>query len=55
MSGIGIANVDERIKINYGNEYGLKVESRPGTGTKVFIRLPYLGEGNKRDVQGIAR
>ena len=43
LSGIGITNVDERIKINYGDEYGLKVESRPGLGTNVLIRLPYLG------------
>lgn len=43
LSGIGINNVDERIKINYGDEYGLQVESKPGLGTKAFIRLPYLG------------
>jgi two-component system sensor histidine kinase YesM len=43
LSGIGITNVDERIKINYGDDFGLKVESRPGLGTSAFIRLPYLG------------
>ena len=39
-SGFGLANVSERIRMNYGREYGLSVESAPGVGTTVTIRLP---------------
>jgi len=42
LSGIGLSNVDERIKINYGNEYGINVQSKPGEGTNVSITLPFI-------------
>lgn len=42
LSGIGLTNVDERIKINYGSEYGIKVQSKPGRGTDVRIVLPFI-------------
>ncbi|WP_248924984.1 cache domain-containing sensor histidine kinase [Paenibacillus hamazuiensis] len=38
---IGIENVDKRIKLLYGAEYGVNLESAPGAGTKVTIVLPY--------------
>jgi len=37
---IGLANVNQRIKLIYGEEYGLDITSRYGYGTKVTIRLP---------------
>lgn len=37
---IGIKNVDNRIKLTYGAEYGLFIESQTGQGTSVTIRLP---------------
>jgi two-component system, sensor histidine kinase YesM len=40
-SGIGIKNVNERIKLFYGEEYGLKIESKEYEYTKVWIILPY--------------
>ena len=39
---IGILNVLNRIKINFGEEYGLTVESEPGIGTSVTMRLPVV-------------
>ncbi len=39
-SGVGIKNVDERIKLCYGKEYGLKIESELEVGTTVKIYLP---------------
>ncbi len=40
--GYGVRNVNERIQLQYGNAYGLQVKSKPGTGTAVFIHLPYI-------------
>jgi two-component system sensor histidine kinase YesM len=38
--GFGLCNVDSRIKLHYGMEYGLRLSSREGTGTKVVVRIP---------------
>ena len=46
-SGIGVKNVNERIKLYFGNEYGLKVESEPDEGTKITIHLPAIVYGEK--------
>jgi len=40
VSGIGLANVDERMRQVYGDEYGLVIETAPGAGTKVSLRIP---------------
>ncbi|MFC0212310.1 sensor histidine kinase [Paenibacillus chartarius] len=37
--GIGLQNVNERIKLHYGKEYGLRVESHFGKGTKVIMKI----------------
>ena len=37
--GYGIKNVDERIKIYCGNAYGIQIESTPGEGTTIQIRI----------------
>ena len=39
---IGIWNVNQRIKLQYGEDYGVEFESRTGAGTKVIIKLPVL-------------
>lgn len=36
----GLFNVDRRLKLNFGREAGLEIESAEGKGTKVTIRLP---------------
>ena len=38
--GIGLQSVNERIKIHFGNEYGLTIASEPGNGTVVTITIP---------------
>ena len=37
---VGIWNIERLIKNLYGEKYGMKIESRPGEGTKVWIFLP---------------
>ncbi len=41
-SGIGVRNVNERIRLYFGEQYGLAIESEPDEGTKVLIRLPAI-------------
>ena len=40
--GYGVRNVDERIKLTYGAEYGLRVESQEGKGTRITIKIPVV-------------
>jgi two-component system sensor histidine kinase YesM len=42
LSGIGIGNVDERIRIHFGPTYGLETRSAPNEGTRTVITLPIL-------------
>ena len=39
---IGIANVHNRIRLLYGEPYGLKIESQQGRGTRITILLPLM-------------
>jgi two-component system LytT family sensor kinase len=39
--GVGLSNVHERLKILFGEEHGLHVESEFGNGTKVWFRVPF--------------
>ena len=41
--GYGISNVDQRIKLAFGEVYGVTIASRLGIGTSVQIRLPARG------------
>ncbi|GAA1255154.1 histidine kinase [Sphaerisporangium rubeum] len=43
--GVGLANVDERLRQVYGDEYGLVVETAAGAGTKINVRLPKYRPG----------
>ena len=39
-AGFGLTNVNERIRLNYGKDYGLTFQSVYGEGTTVFVRIP---------------
>ncbi|MEJ7635412.1 histidine kinase [Aeromicrobium sp.] len=39
-ASIGLANVDERMRTVYGDGYGIVVDTAPGEGTKVTLRVP---------------
>ena len=43
-NGVGVYNVQQRLKLCYGNEYGLSYVSVPGEGTCVTMRIPKGGE-----------
>lgn len=40
FTGIGIKNVDNRIKLLYGEQYGVSLSSEPGKGTAVTVTIP---------------
>lgn len=39
-SGIGVKNVNERIRLYFGEQYGLQIDSEPDEGTLIRIHLP---------------
>nr|WP_317349590.1 sensor histidine kinase [uncultured Blautia sp.] len=48
-NGVGIYNVQKRLQLYYGNEYGITYESEVGKGTTATITIP--GPGKKEDLQ----
>ena len=44
-TGIGIRNVNDRLRIYFGKNYGLHITSEPDVGTCVEIRMPKIREG----------
>jgi two-component system sensor histidine kinase YesM len=59
-TGVGIRNVQERIKLYYGEHYGMTIYSDPGNSTTVELRLPMTGsepkegEAKNHEVEGAA-
>jgi two-component system sensor histidine kinase YesM len=45
FSGMGVINVHERIRLHFGQSFGLKIRSRKGQGTIVRIVMPYESWG----------
>jgi len=41
-SGYGLKNINQRLKLSYGDKYGLTYSSEYGSGTRVDIRLPAI-------------
>ncbi len=54
FTGIGIRNVDERLKILYGPAYGITIDSKPGRGTTVKVQIPYelYNQNERRTFKG---
>lgn len=48
-NGIGLKNVQDRIHIAFGDDYGIQISSKLGVYTKVMVRIPILHE----DVPGV--
>ena len=43
--GYGIQNVNMRLQLQYGKEFGLQIKSWPGEGTQILVRIPKVGPG----------
>ena len=40
FTNIGLKGIHHKLKLIYGDAYGLKIKSKPGTGTTIIIKLP---------------
>ena len=40
--GIGVSNVNERLKVLFGSDYRMYIDSQPGRGTRIEIEVPEL-------------
>ena len=40
--GIGVNNVNERLKVLFGSEYRMWIDSQPGKGARIQIEVPEL-------------
>ncbi|MNC28525.1 Sensor histidine kinase YpdA [compost metagenome] len=49
FSSMGLKNVGQRIKLAYGEAYGLQIYSCPGVFTTVEMSVPVIGEGTRAD------
>ncbi|ASS66126.1 MULTISPECIES: sensor histidine kinase [unclassified Paenibacillus] len=50
--GVGLRNVNERLKLYFGNDYKLQIDTGEGKGTKITIRHPILPAGEPGDEDG---
>ena len=54
--GIGVSNVNERLRVLYGSDYRMWIDSKPGEGTRTGIELPAgATEGGGKKPTGMAR
>lgn len=42
FNGIALRNINKRLKLNYGEEYGLEITSILGKGTSMILTIPYI-------------
>ena len=50
-NGIGVNNVNERLKVLYGDNYKMWIDSRPGEGTSTGVEIPLQVSGNVVEVE----
>ncbi|MGO4546059.1 sensor histidine kinase [Paenibacillus sp. 2TAB23] len=53
--GVGLRNVNDRLKLYFGEAYKLKIETAPGAGTKITLRHPILKDGQEPDTIGMGK
>ena len=49
-SGIALQNINSRIKLHFGHEYGLHAYATLGQGTEIQLTIPLLENGNERNI-----
>ncbi|KRF18437.1 sensor histidine kinase [Paenibacillus sp. Soil787] len=51
LNKIGVRNVDQRLKLYFGPQYGVTLLSVPGKGTEALVRLPYLDKEGRSSLE----
>mgnify|MGYP000999485605 FL=1 len=51
-SSIGLTNINARVKLLFGKDYGIKVHSVKGEGSTVTLRIPRVKEGGDKNAYG---
>jgi sensor histidine kinase YesM len=52
VEGIGLSNVRERLRVLYGTDFQLDIQSRPDEGTVIRIEIPELVPAMQPEVAG---
>lgn len=50
---VGIGNINQRMRMAFGNEYALIVETAPGEGMKITLRVPKYARGARPDIPNL--
>ena len=50
FSGFGLKNVEERIRLYFGQEYGITIKNRDPQGTMVLIHIPRIRKFDERKI-----
>lgn len=50
-NGIGLKNVQDRIKVSFGEQYGIEIASKLGCYTKIMVRIPITHPVESKDVK----
>ena len=50
-NGIGLKNVQDRIKVSFGERYGIEIASKLGCYTKIMVRIPITHPVESKDVK----
>ena len=53
LTGVGLYNIQDRIRLNYGDNYGVELESKPGEGTAVTVEIPVCQKAEEADGEDI--
>lgn len=52
---LALKNIDRRMRLYYGEEYGIRIVSTLGCGCEVFLRIPCVKEGDETDANDYCR
>ena len=44
LHGVALCNIQRRIRLRFGNEYGIVITSTMEKGTKVSVKLPFIAD-----------
>jgi two-component system LytT family sensor kinase len=52
--GVGVNNVNERLKVLFGSNYQMRIDSKPGAGTRIELDVPELQAAASKDLAAVS-